>query len=228
LTALVITTMICSVNLVSAEPDEEWSKTYGGANSDKGRSVAQTSDGGYIITGKTESYGVGLSDVWLIKTDESGNKEWSKTFGGADTDFGYSVAQTSDGNYIITGHTESFGDGDDDVWLIKVKPPSPPAPPAREHKPNPGTVFIDRNVSFSDCVRFYFILRDMNKTAANYCFTLTITDTDNQLVYARNCTVRRRINWYLFYLCKDRFPSGTYTVHATSCNWSQENQFKTH
>lgn len=71
-------TLMLQISVSAAEPIVEWEKTFGGSSWDEAYSVQQTSDGGYIIAGSTDSYGSGFRDVYLIKTDSNGNLEWQK------------------------------------------------------------------------------------------------------------------------------------------------------
>jgi hypothetical protein len=116
---------LLSVSLVAlftqyAHAQIRFAKTYRGLDSDQAFSVQQTSDGGYIVAGFTRSFGAGNFDVLLVKTDASGNVQWAKTYGGANSDRVSSVQQTSDGGYILAGETWSFGAGGRDVFLVKT------------------------------------------------------------------------------------------------------------
>jgi hypothetical protein len=91
-----------------------FAKTYGGTSYDWAFSVQQTSDGGYIVAGKTRSFGAGGRDLFLIKTDANGNIQWAKTYGGIATGWTPSVQQTSDGGYIVADYASG------DIFLIKI------------------------------------------------------------------------------------------------------------
>jgi hypothetical protein len=106
-----------------SDGDTTWTHTYGGSYDDGGYSVYQTTDGGYIITGSTADIeNETHSDVYVIKTDPLGAVMWTKRFGGLDDDGGYSIQQTTDGGYIITGYSGSFTAGNKQIYLIKTKP----------------------------------------------------------------------------------------------------------
>ena len=97
-----------------------WNMTYGGAGNDSFQRIIRTNDGGYAISGFTNSFGAGANDLWFVKTDSLGNTQWSRTFGGAAADSGAMLRQTTDGGYIIIGNTASFGAGGLDYYLVKV------------------------------------------------------------------------------------------------------------
>lgn len=95
-------------------------KTYGGIYSDGGRAVCQTNDGGFAIAGYTFSRGEGNADILFIKLDYNGNLIWLKTLGGTGNEYANSIAQCSDGNFIIAGYTTSYGSGEEDVIVVKT------------------------------------------------------------------------------------------------------------
>ncbi|UCD37808.1 MAG: hypothetical protein JSW54_13465, partial [Fidelibacterota bacterium] len=108
--------------LIKLQPNGRtvWTHTYGGSEWDWGNAVYELADGGFVIVGTTLSFGVGSSDLWLIKTDAEGNQIWNRTYGGHDLDFGLAAQITSDGGFILVGKTHSFGAGASDLWLIKT------------------------------------------------------------------------------------------------------------
>ncbi len=100
-----------------ADGNIEWEMTYGGALHDIAFSLVATSDGGYALTGYTNSFGAGL-DFWLVKTDANGNMEWNQTYGGAGDERAKSLVETSDGGYALAGNKLSGADMN--FWLIKT------------------------------------------------------------------------------------------------------------
>ena len=97
-----------------------WEESYGGIYNENGSSGMQASDGGYLIVGSTYSFGAGSYDIYVLKTDVNGDTLWTSTYGGPDTDHGYGIDNSSDGDFIIVGSTRSFGSGQKDVYLVKI------------------------------------------------------------------------------------------------------------
>ena len=110
----------------------KWQKSFGGSNGDQAYSIAQTTDGGYIVAGNSYSNdgdvtgSRGNGDYWIVKLDNEGNIGWQKSLGGSSTDLANSIAQTTDGGYIVAGYTYS-NDGDIssnhgqyDYWIVKL------------------------------------------------------------------------------------------------------------
>ncbi|MEO8086061.1 MAG: T9SS type A sorting domain-containing protein [Bacteroidota bacterium] len=116
--------------------NKQWDKDFGGTNWDDLSSILQTSDGGYLIGGSSESgingdktqAGWGGFDYWIVKTDSLGNKQWDKDFGGTGDDHLFSVRQTSDGGFILGGYSVSGISGNktqamwgvSDYWIVKT------------------------------------------------------------------------------------------------------------
>jgi hypothetical protein len=98
----------------------QWQKNYGGTDDDWAYAIAPTSDGGYVVAGRTKSFGAGRMDVWVLKLDGQGNVQWQKTYGGKGDDEARAIAPTSDGGYVVAGYTRSFGGGYE-VWVLKLE-----------------------------------------------------------------------------------------------------------
>ena len=100
--------------------DDVWFTVHGGVSPEEIWDIIQTPEGGYFVLGSTESYGSAYKDIFLVKVDPNGVEEWIKTYGGLGRDYGRSIIKGSDGLYYIIGSTESFGNGEYDVWLLVV------------------------------------------------------------------------------------------------------------
>ena len=113
-----------SSDLFIIKTDEDgrmlWKQTFGGTGADEGRSICSSNDEGYVVAGFTNSSGAGDFDIYIVKIDSYGNEEWSKTFGGAEEDKAFAISDTSDGGYIITGYTHSYGEGNRNMFLLKL------------------------------------------------------------------------------------------------------------
>ncbi len=98
----------------------QWQKAYGGTAIDRAYSIKQTADGGYIIAGDTQSFGAGAFDAWVIKINSSGDIQWQRAYGGEYGDSANAIQQTDDGSYILGASTYSYGNGQSDVWVLKL------------------------------------------------------------------------------------------------------------
>lgn len=97
-----------------------WGKAYGGSSTDYFRHGIPTNDGGFIMVGRTESFGGSVPDGLIVKVDELGNLEWAKKYIGSALEDVITVRQATDGNYYLVGYTDSFGNGGFDLFLMKI------------------------------------------------------------------------------------------------------------
>jgi uncharacterized delta-60 repeat protein len=105
---------------LDAQGEILWDRTYGGSKSDYAKPTLLTPTGDYLISGYTESKGVGERDLWVLKLDAQGELLWDRTYGGSRNDSGTSIELTPDGGYLLAGYTESKGSGEADIWVLKL------------------------------------------------------------------------------------------------------------
>ncbi|NIO19798.1 MAG: hypothetical protein GTN76_03420, partial [Candidatus Aenigmarchaeota archaeon] len=119
---IILASILILIIAIPQSLQAQWAMLYGGSGNDWANSVQQTSDGGYIVAGYTESFGEGLWDIWVLKLSFAGDIEWQRTYGGLQNEEAYSIQETSDGGYIVAGYTDSFGEGNTDIWVLKLTP----------------------------------------------------------------------------------------------------------
>jgi hypothetical protein len=97
-----------------------WSKAYDAANNDTCYAIEQTGDGGFVLAGASNSFGLGDNDIWVLKIFANGDIGWQYRYGGPGQDLAYSVSQTNDGGYILTGESIREGTNFSDAILLKL------------------------------------------------------------------------------------------------------------
>ena len=118
---LTVIVLLSVATLIFAQPpDTLWTRTYGGIDNDGAYCVQQTIDGGYIVAGYTFSFGAGGPDFYLVKTNSQGDTLWTRTYGGSDSYYAYSVQQTVDGGYVVAGSAFSLAIGDWNLYMMKT------------------------------------------------------------------------------------------------------------
>jgi hypothetical protein len=110
---------ICLIK-TDADGTTEWTTTCGGEGYQDARSIRQTSDDGFTVTGAYHDYPGESGDVILVRLGVDGLVEWATRFGGSGDDWGNCAQQTTDGGYIVVGGTTSSGNGGVDVYLVKT------------------------------------------------------------------------------------------------------------
>jgi len=105
---------------IDANGKREWSKVYGGEQGDLVTSVLETKDGGFLIGGMTDGHNPGFPDFLVLKTDNSGEIQWTRIFGGRNTELLEGMVETKDGDHVIVGSSNSTAAGQDDIAVVKL------------------------------------------------------------------------------------------------------------
>lgn len=188
--------------------DIQWQKSFGGSDSDWGRSVCQTNDGGYVITGETASINGDVTsndggvDCWIVRLNQSGDIIWQKTIGGSKMETSRFIQQTNDGGYVVAGYTQSndgdvsgFHGGVLDFWVVKLSTESSSTtelqPEPLQISPNPTQQFITINMPTGEST------------------TITIANLHGQQLQQQTITNGDNVN-------TSKLPSGAYIITATT------------
>jgi hypothetical protein len=160
--------------------DTVWTNTYGGPGYDCAQSVRQTDDGGYLVVGHSYSFGGVRSDAYIVKTDPLGVMQWDRVYGGAEDDAAADVVQTFDGGYIITGYTSSYGEGLEDLWLLRTDSLGDTT-----WTQTYGTIYCDYGASILQSTDSGFVVTGANGSGATSSLWVLKTDQDGLLQWSK-------------------------------------------
>ncbi|MBN2378857.1 T9SS type A sorting domain-containing protein [candidate division WOR-3 bacterium] len=187
--------------------DSLWSNSYGGNSKDRGFSVCELAEGGYIITGNTLSYGKGQEDIYLIKTDAFGEELWARTYGDALLDETHEVYETSDGGYLLAGRTRSWGSVRCDVLIIKTDNEGNPAISEKQKITTPLAVYLYPN-PFNELISIVYYLPEVSNVKIDIYDPLG--RKMNTLIDRLENTGSHTISWDATDYDRNPLPAGVY------------------
>lgn len=158
---------------IDSNGDSLWAKSFGGNNQDFGNSVQQTSDGGYIAFGTSRQSQSSYYGVYIVRTDNLGDTLWTKKYGDGFDFTGLYIQETSDGGYIASGHCDVTGNGELDIFLLKID--------------SIGNIFSSSTINQTVCSTYSINGQTFDSTG-NYIQTLTNSIGCDSLIYI-NLTV---------------------------------------
>ncbi|VVB60598.1 Uncharacterised protein [uncultured archaeon] len=197
-----------------------WMKTFGGTGDDYGYTVQQTTDGGYIIVGETDSFGVGNVDIWVIKTDGDGNKVWDKTLGGVNSDYDPNIKQTNDNGFIITAKTYSFGAGENDIWVIKLDENG-----TEQWNKTYGKYFVDYNGECQQTTDGGYIIVGTTSRNEPLIFDLWLIKIDGQGNQQWNRTFKTASDSFDFGLSVQQMSDGGYIIGGSYISYGTNTSY---
>lgn len=138
---------VCNLLLIKTDSlgNRIWDQNYGEILHDHGYSVKEMSNGDILMCGALRPDGSYKNNFYILRSDSTGNELWSRNFGGESNDAATSIIQTSDGNYLAVGYTDSYGAGSYDIWMMKISAFLP------NFKNSPKTGHAPLDIQFDDC-----------------------------------------------------------------------------
>ena len=203
------------------EGNELWNQTYGGKLVEFSWSIEQTNDGGYIIGALSNSFGNGLFDGWIIKTDDYGVEQWNRTYGGTNDEWILEIHQTIDNGFIIIGGTYSQGSGGADIYLIKTDSNG-----NEEWNRTYGNQYHNNGFAVKETKDGGYIISAESKININYDeepnFYALVIKTDNKgfILWDR---IFGQLNHDTRGTCIKETPDGGYIFSATDVNLQEGN-----
>ncbi|MES2140879.1 MAG: T9SS type A sorting domain-containing protein [Bacteroidota bacterium] len=154
-----------------------WDKHYGGTEKDTDKMIQKTSDGGYVVSAITRSFGLSLPDMWILKLDSNGDTLWTRKYGGADNEHCYSTRQTSDGGYIAVGKCESFS-SENGIMFLKLNSTGKLGPEVGINE-----IYADNTLDVypNPASRIF----NINFKESSSPATLNISDTKGQVIFSQ-------------------------------------------